>query len=397
MKVVMNKIIYIGMDVHSSNFTLCSFEPGYGMSEDKIFGQVQFKDDLIKNTEKYICNLKSQRKDIDIVCGYEAGCLGYVPYRELTRSGINCKILAPSTMAVQKGGKKLKNDFRDALDIARCLASGSYKAVNVPVVEDEDIRDYIRMRDDHKTALKQIKQRLNAFCLRHGFQYDKSKWTLAHIRWIKHLECTLKQKEIINEYLATYEVLKSKLDAFDVRINDFATSERYAEKVNKLVCIKGIKTNTAMSFISEVGDFKRFRSAEQFAGYIGLVPGEQSSGEKVCRTGITKSGNTHLRRLAVECCNSFRRGLVGQKSVELKKRQQNAPSEVINYADKASARCQRKYYRMVNKGKNPNIAVTAVAREFCCFIWGMMTSNYEYSNNEVRELMPDNCLIRVNL
>ena len=99
----MNKIIYIGMDVHSSNFTLCSFEPGYGMSEDKIFGQVQFKDDLIKNTEKYICNLKSQRKDIDIVCGYEAGCLGYVPYRELTRSGINCKILAPSTMAVQKG------------------------------------------------------------------------------------------------------------------------------------------------------------------------------------------------------------------------------------------------------------------------------------------------------
>ena len=86
----MNKIIYIGMDVHSSNFTLCSFEPGYGMSEDKIFGQVQFKDDLIKNTEKYICNLKSQRKDIDIVCGYEAGCLGYVPYRELTRSGINC-------------------------------------------------------------------------------------------------------------------------------------------------------------------------------------------------------------------------------------------------------------------------------------------------------------------
>ena len=122
------------MDVHSSNFTLCSFEPGYGMSEDKIFGQVQFKDDLIKNTEKYICNLKSQRKDIDIVCGYEAGCLGYVPYRELTRSGINCKILAPSTMAVQKGGKKLKNDFRDALDIARCLASGSYKAVNVPDV-----------------------------------------------------------------------------------------------------------------------------------------------------------------------------------------------------------------------------------------------------------------------
>ena len=299
------------------------------MTEDKIFGQVQFKEDLIKNTEKYINNLKSQRKDIDIVCGYEAGCLGYVPCRELTKAGINCKILAPSTMAVQKGGKKQKNDFRDALDIARCLASGAYKAVNIPDIEDEDVRDYLRMRDDHQTALKQIKQRLNAFCLRHGFQYDKSKWTLAHIQWIKRLECTFKQKEIINEYLATYEALKSKIEAFDVRIEDFASSERYADKVKKLVCIKGIQTNTAMSFISDVGDFNRFRTAEQFAGYIGLVPGEHSSGDKVCRTGITKSGNTHLRRIAVECCNSYRRGNVGQKSAALKKRQKNVPSEVI--------------------------------------------------------------------
>ena len=118
----MNKIIYIGMDVHSSNFTLCSFEPGYGMSEDKIFGQVQFKDDLIKNTEKYICNLKSQRKDIDIVCGYEAGCLGYVPYRELTRSGINCKILAPSTMAVHIG--LLEQGISNVLFIPEDLVDG---------------------------------------------------------------------------------------------------------------------------------------------------------------------------------------------------------------------------------------------------------------------------------
>ena len=152
-----------------------------------------------------------------------------------------------------------------------------------------------------------------------------------------------------------------------------------------------------MSFISEVGDFNRFRTEEQFAGYIGLVPGEHSSGDKVCRTGITKSGNTHLRRLAVECSNSYRRGNVGQKSAALKKRQKKVPSEVINYADKASARCQKKYYRMVNKGKNTNIAVTAVAREFCCFIWGMMTSNYECGNNEAGEVIPAEGLIRINV
>ena len=215
----MNKIIYIGMDVHSSNYTLCSFEPGYGIKEDRIFGQVQFKEDFINNTEKYIKNLRKQRKDVDVVCGYEAGCLGYAPQRELALKGIKCVILAPSTMAVQKGGKKIKNDYRDSIDIARCLASGAYKAVYIPDVEDEDVRDFIRMRDDHCTSLKHIKQQLNAFCLRHGFNFDgKSKWTIKHIDWLKTIKCTDMQRQIINEYLATYNMLNDKIDAIDQRI-----------------------------------------------------------------------------------------------------------------------------------------------------------------------------------
>ena len=360
----MNKIIYIGMDVHSSNYTLCSFEPGYGICDDKVFGQVQFKDDFIKNTEKYILNLKKQRKDADVVCGYEAGCLGYAPQRELTEKGIKCIILAPSTMAVLKGGKKVKNDYRDSIDIARCLASGAYKPVYIPDTEDEDVRDYIRMRDDHNTALKHIKQQLNAFCLRHGFMFDgKSKWTQKHLKWIKDLCCTKMQREIINEYLASFESLN-----------------KYDKTVKKLTCIKGIKTHTALSFTTEVGDFNRFESAQRFAAFIGLTPGEQSSGDSERKTKITKSGNRHLRRLAVECAGTYRRGNVGQKSIELKKRQKDMPSDVINYADKASARCQRKYYRLTNKGKESNKAVTAVAREICCFIWGMATSSYENNN-----------------
>ncbi|WP_237280634.1 IS110 family transposase [Succinivibrio dextrinosolvens] len=388
----MNKIIYIGMDVHSSNFTLCSFESGYGLTEDKIFGKVQFKEDFIKNTEKYICNLKKQRKDIDVVCGYEAGCLGYVPQKELSKKGIKCIILAPTTMAVQKGGKKIKNDFRDAIDIAKCLASGAYKPVYIPDTEDEDVRDYIRMRDDHNTALKHIKQQLNAFLLRHGFKFDgKSKWTLKHLEWIKKLSCTDKQREIINEYFATYETLKNKIDALDVRIEELSQTERYADTVKKLTCIKGIKTHTALSFMTEVGDFNRFESAEKFAGYIGLAPGEQSSGDSERKTSITKAGNRHLRRLAIEGAWTFMRGFVGQKSAELKKRQKNMPQEVVAYADKASIRCKRKYNRLTNKGKDSNKAITAVARELCCFIWGMATSHYDgrvtqpTNNSELRE------------
>ena len=382
----MNKIIYIGMDVHSSNFTLCSFEPGYGIDDDKVFGQVQFKEDFIKNTEKYISNLKKRRKDVEVICGYEAGCLGYAPQRELTKRGIKCVILAPSTMAVQKGGKRIKNDYRDSVDIARCLSSGAYKPVYVPDTEDEDVRDYIRMRDDHSNELKHIKQQLNAFLLRHGFKYEgKSKWTMKHLAWVRKLDCTVLQREIINEYLATYDTLTNKIKALDVRIEDFAKTERYSGTVRKLTCIKGISTHTALSFMTEVGDFNRFKTAEKFAGYIGLTPGEQSSGESEHKTTITKAGNRHLRRLAVECSWGYSRGIPGRKSAELEKRQQDMPAEVVSYADRASARCRRKYYRMTVTGKNANKTVAAVARELCCFIWGMATSHYENLEDRPKE------------
>ena len=198
-------------------------------------------------------------------------------------------------MAVQKGGKKIKNDYRDSIDIARCLASGAYKAVCIPDVEDEDVRDFIRMRDDHCTSLKHIKQQLNAFCLRHGFNFDgKSKWTIKHIDWLKTIKCTDMQRQIINEYLATYNMLNDKIDAIDQRIEDISKLQRYAKTVQKLTCIKGIKTHTALSFMTEAGDFRRFENATRFASYICLTPGEQSSGESEHKTKITKAGHSHL-------------------------------------------------------------------------------------------------------
>lgn len=120
--------------------------------------------------------------------------------------------------------------------------------------------------------------------------------------------------------------------------------------------------------MTEVVDFNRFESAEKFAGFIGLIPGEQSCGESDHKKSITKAGNRHLRRLAVECTWNNRRGLVGQKSVELKKRQKNMTLEIVTYADQPSIRFNKKYNRLTNKGTDSNKSVTAVARELCCFI-----------------------------
>ena len=233
------------------------------------------------------------------------------------------------------------------------------------------------MRDDHKLALKKVKQQILAFCLRHNYRYPGGNtWTQAHLRWLKGLNPGSLYREILDEYLLTYNNLVDKLDRLDKRIEELATDEEYANKVHKLSCFLGIKTQSALSVITETGDFKRFANAQQYASYLGLVPGEDSSGEDQTKLGITKAGNRHLRMLLVEAAQGYSRGQIGYKSKEWKTRQEGNAPEVIAYAAKANERLRRRYYRMVlAKNKRHNVAKITVARELACFIWGMMTGN----------------------
>ena len=376
----MNRIVYIGMDVHTSNYTLCSLDPGYGVKKDNYFAEVQFTNNFVTNVVNYVSNLKKKMKDCEFVCGYEAGCLGYSTYKDLTKAGIKCVIMAPSTMAVQKGGKKVKNDRRDAIVIAQCLAYQTYKEVYVLSEHDEAVRGYLRMRDSHKKELKRIKQQIIAFCTGHGlFSPTKSNWTVAHLKWLKGLKFNDPvEQEIINEYLSSYTYLCDKIKAMDVRIEVLASEKQYCENVKKLRCIKGIETNVALTLLAEIGDFNRFSKPTDFAAYLGLIPGEQSSGDKVRGTGITKAGNSTLRRKLTESAKGYWRGRIGIKSATFKKLEKELPKEVTEYALKANTRLQRKFFNMTHvKGKNMNVAASACAREMACFVWGLITNHYD--------------------
>ena len=196
------------------------------------------------------------------------------------------------------------------------------------------------------------------------------------MKWLHGLELTELDKETLSEYLITYDYLVEKIERLDKRIEELASGERYQEKVKNMGCLLGIKTHTALSMIVEIGDFDRFAKARKFAGFLGLVPSEDSSAEDINRYGITKSGNRHLRRLMVEAAQSYTRGNIGHKSVALKKRQEGCSQEIIAYADKANERLRRRFYKLtLSKGINRNKATTAIARELSCFIWGMMTGN----------------------
>ena len=149
--------------------------------------------------------------------------------------------------------------------------------------------------------------------------------------------------------------------------------DRYAENVRKLNCFLGIANVIALAMLAEIGDFSRFSTAGQFASYLGLVPGEHSSGEKHCRYGITKAGNAHIRTLITEAAQCYSRGRTGTKSLTLKRKQAGNTPEVIAYADRANDRLRKKFHKIMNQS-NRNIAATAVARELACFVWGMMTN-----------------------
>ena len=369
----MNTIIYVGMDVHKESYTLSC----YSFESDEVKYQQKMKPDY-KMVLKYLSQIRKRYpEEIEIVCGYEAGSLGYTLYHQLTECGVECKILAPTTMA-NIDNKRVKTDKRDSGNIAKCLAYRTYSAVHVPTAEDEAVKEYIRMRDAQKKSLKSIKQQILSLVLRQGccFEDGKSYWTIKHVNWLKSLDLGGLLQESLSEYLITYDYLTDKIIRLDQRIAELAGTESYREKVGKLQCLIGVKTHTALSVVVEIGDFKRFSGAEKLASYLGLVPGEDSSGGRQNRLGITKAGNSQVRRLLVEAAQGYTRGQIGHKSADLKRRQHGNTPQVIAYADKANERLRRKFYRMTLKNNtNRNVAATAIARELACFMWGLMTDN----------------------
>ena len=369
-----NTTVYIGMDVHEANFTICSLAEG---EENPGCVQTIPADHLL--VVKYINRLRERYGDgTKFICGYEAGCLGYSLYHKLTDCGQECVILAPTTMAVE-GNRRIKTDKRDAKNIAICLRNHTYSAVHIPTEEDDQVKEYIRMRDDVKANLKRYKQQLLSFCLRHGLVYTDTNhyWTQKHMKWLEQLKLEGVYQETFDEYLIQIKHLMEAIDRYDKRIEELTQRDTYRESVNYLTCFLGIKRLTALATLVEIGDFKRFPSAEQFTAYLGIVPGEHSSSDNRNHLGITKAGNSHVRRLLIESAQSIGRGKVGHKSKALIQRQEGNPARVIAYADRANERLRRKYYQMTHRGKHANVAKTAIARELACFMWGMMTGNID--------------------
>ena len=368
----MEIIIYVGMDVHKDSYSLCC----YDSRTDRYLYEHKMKA-TTANVIKYLENVKKQLGDVMFVCGYEAGPTGFGLCRDLLRKDVACVVMAPTSLK-RSANYKVKNDKVDARLLAKDLFTHDYSPVHLSSQKEEAIKEFCRMRRSIMTELKTAKQILLAFLLRQGKHYDgKSYWTGEHRRWLK--EISFEQpylQEAFDEYVIGVNELEARLKRIENRLEEIAKDEEVEAKVKKLICFCGIDTMTAVSIVSEVGDFMRFARAWDFANFVGLSVGEHSSGGNEKHLGITKSGNCYLRRLFTESAKSIKKTNVKfKKSKRLLDRQKGNDPKVIAYADKCRYRLKHKMMNLENRGKASNVASTAAARELACFVWGMMTDH----------------------
>jgi transposase len=174
---------------------------------------------------------------------------------------------------------------------------------------------------------------------------------------------------VFEEYRVALDRAVDWLQRLTQSIENLGQTDEYKKPVAALMSLRGVKTITAMTIVSEIGDMRRFGKAKEFMAAIGLVPSEYSSGNSIRRGSITKTGNAHVRRVLVESAWHYRhRPTVGKG---IKERRAGQPLEVVTLAQKADTRLCSKFRKMVNRGKRATTAAVATARELAGFIWSI--------------------------
>jgi len=361
----MNKINYIAMDVHKNSIVVAESSSA-GVS--KIIGTYKNTESGLKILIKMI--KKRQGNGECHVC-YEAGPCGYSVKRVLERSGVYCDIVAPSLIPVQ-GGNRIKTDQRDAKKLARYYRAGELTMVYAPTEEQEAVRDLVRCREDIREDVRRYKQRIGHFLLRRGNIYSgKCNWTGLYYDWIRGLSFEHKSDQsTLNHYMNNLALLELDLKSIDSEIVKIAKTDPYREKVAALTAFRGIAEFTAMVIITEVIDFRRFKSPKMLMAFLGLVPTEYSSGGKEQKGSITKCGNSQVRKAMIESSWHYLKN--PQIPLAMKKNLSQIPDDQRVGPITALKRLHKRYFYFVFKGKSRQKAIVSVAREFSGFIWAAM-------------------------
>lgn len=360
----MSKVRFIGLDVHADTIAVAVAEPD---GEVRSMGVIPNRPESIQKVVKKLGPAAQLR-----VC-YEAGPTGYVIYWQLTGLGVHCDVVAPTLVPV-KAGDRVKTDRRDATKLARSYRAGDLTPVWVPDAAHEALRDLVRAREAAKKDQLRARHRLGKFLLRHGRRPPTAMtpWTQRYLTWVRQLQFEQPAQEATRlDYLHEVDHVADRIDRLERAIDDAVKTApaRMRAVIEGLQALRGIALVSAVTIVAEVGELSRFTRAPQVMGYSGMGAREDSSGTRTRRGGITKTGNAHLRRIAIEAAWAYRhRPAVGGV---LRKRQATLSEEVKAIGWKAQVRLHARYRKLLGRGKCQQHVVTAVGRELLGFIWAI--------------------------
>ena len=359
-----HSVAYVALDTSKLRNAVAIAEAGRD-GEIRYLGEI---DNAPAATAKLARRLA--KKHAALTFAYEAGPTGYGLYRQIKSLGHDCIVVAPSLIP-QKPGDRVKTNRRDALSLARQLRAGDLTAVWVPDPHHEAVRDLTRARGAAVRDQRAKRQQVSALLLRLGLHYPgKTTWGKAHMAWLAGQKLAhLEQRIALEEMLHAVRQAGDRIARLEQAIHAAVPDWSLAPSATALMALRGIEFIAATTLLAEIGDLTRFRTPRELMAWLGMVPSEHSTGERIRRGPITKSGNRRARSVLVECAWSYRHP--PRVSRDKLTRLEAAPPAVRDIAWKAQSRLTARYRALRRAGKLDVIAITAVARELAAFIWAV--------------------------
>jgi transposase len=356
--------LFVGLDVSKLKISVA-------VAEGVRNGEVRFYGDILCSPSAVAAMIKKLAKPgVKLHFCYEAGPTGYELYRQIIAASHGCMVAAPSLIP-KRPGDRVKTNRRDAVSLAKLHRAAELTPVWVPDRVHEAMRDLVRAREAASDALKKARQQLLSFLLRHGRIYAGRKpWTKAHSGWLCDQKFDHPAHQIVlAEYRQAIEEADIRLDRLTAQVRDTCAAWSMAPVVNAYQAMRGVSLITAVTFVVEIGDVRRFDSPRQLMAYLGLVPSESSTGERVKRGGITKAGNIRARRVLIEGAWTYR--FPARMSRLLQARQEGVSKAVRDIAWKGQVRLCARYRKLIAAGKPKTVTTTAIAREMAAFLWAI--------------------------
>ena len=285
--------IYVGIDTGEKNWKVSILTNDF---EHKTFTQPPEPKALVTYLHKHF-------PSANYMCAYEAGYFGFWIYYQLNQMGVNCIVVHPADIPTKDKERHNRNDTSDARKIARQLRNSELTPLYVPGQSELETRSLVRMRLEMKRKETRCKNQIKALLTFYGINIPdelvNSHWSRRFISWIESIQQS-NGNQALSALLMELGHLREIITKLTKQIHSLSKEEPYSQNVKYLTSISGIGILNAMVLLTELIDIKRFRNSDHLASYVGLAPGEDSSGNKEMSTGISRRRNGYLRSMLIE-------------------------------------------------------------------------------------------------